>query len=165
MIINFLSSDEQCSVLYAADKRYHSILILKVMREGGCSYGDVEQGDKNWPIPWSLIVLEKLVFARLANKIVAGYGFHFQHRNPRTLQIEIFAHDVGTCRIRLSEGISKHQQLKKKSAATALNTVLTSAHTQTACEPHGATRQQAIAKTPAKWSAYQIPSVTCSSDS
>jgi hypothetical protein len=26
-------------------------------------------------------------------------------------------------------------------------------------EPHGATRQQAIAKTPAKWSAYQIPSV------
>jgi hypothetical protein len=27
-------------------------------------------------------------------------------------------------------------------------------------EPHGAVRQQAIAKTPAKWSAYQIPSVT-----
>jgi hypothetical protein len=26
--------------------------------------------------------------------------------------------------------------------------------------PHWATRQQAIAKTPAKWSAYQIPSVT-----
>jgi hypothetical protein len=26
-------------------------------------------------------------------------------------------------------------------------------------EPHWATRQQAIAKTPAKWSAYQIPSV------
>jgi hypothetical protein len=32
----------------------------------------------------------------------------------------------------LSEGISKYQQLKKKSAATALNTVLASAHTQTA---------------------------------
>jgi hypothetical protein len=30
--------------------------------------------------------------------------------------------------IRLSEGISKYQQLKKKSAATALNIVLTSAH-------------------------------------
>jgi hypothetical protein len=29
-------------------------------------------------------------------------------------------------------GISKYQQLKKKSAATALNTVLASAHTQTA---------------------------------
>jgi hypothetical protein len=27
-------------------------------------------------------------------------------------------------------------------------------------EPHGAIRQQAIAETPAKWSAYQIPSVT-----
>jgi hypothetical protein len=26
-------------------------------------------------------------------------------------------------------------------------------------KPHGATRQQAIAKTTAKWSAYQIPSV------
>jgi hypothetical protein len=50
-------------------------------------------------------------------------------------------------RIRLSEGISKYQQLKKKSTPTALNTVLASA-----------ARQQAIAKTPAKWSAYQIPS-------
>jgi hypothetical protein len=29
-------------------------------------------------------------------------------------------------------GISKHQQLKKKSAATALNTLLASAHAQTA---------------------------------
>jgi hypothetical protein len=27
-------------------------------------------------------------------------------------------------------------------------------------EPHDATRQQAIAEIPAKWSAYQIPSVT-----
>jgi hypothetical protein len=32
--------------------------------------------------------------------------------------------------IRLSKGISKYQQLKKKSAATALNTVLASAHIQ-----------------------------------
>jgi hypothetical protein len=30
---------------------------------------------------------------------------------------------------------------------------------RSSCEPHGATRQQAIAKTPAKWSDYQIPSV------
>jgi hypothetical protein len=37
---------------------------------------------------------------------------------------------LGTCRIRLSEGISKLQQLKKKSAATALNTELASAHIQ-----------------------------------
>jgi hypothetical protein len=34
------------------------------------------------------------------------------------------------CQIRLSEGISKYQQLKKKSAAAALNTVLASAHIQ-----------------------------------
>jgi hypothetical protein len=32
----------------------------------------------------------------------------------------------------LSEGISKHQELKKKSAATALDTALASEHTQTA---------------------------------
>jgi hypothetical protein len=32
----------------------------------------------------------------------------------------------------ISEGIYIHQQLKNKSAATALNTVLASAHTQTA---------------------------------
>jgi hypothetical protein len=32
--------------------------------------------------------------------------------------------------IRLSEGISKYQQLKKKYAATALNIVLASAHIQ-----------------------------------
>jgi hypothetical protein len=59
------------------------------------------------------------------------------------------------CRIRLSEGISKYQQLKKKSAATALSIVLASAHIQMTW----ATRQQAITETPAKWSAYQIPSV------
>jgi hypothetical protein len=54
---------------------------------------------------------------------------------------------LGMCWIRLSVGISKYQQLKKKSAPTALNTVLASA-----------ARKQAIAKTPPKWSAYQIPS-------
>jgi hypothetical protein len=46
------------------------------------------------------------------------------------------------CRIRLTKGISKYQQLQKKYAATALNTVLASAHIQS----HGATGQQAIAK-------------------
>jgi hypothetical protein len=64
------------------------------------------------------------------------------------------------CRIRLYEVISKYQQLKKKSAATALNIVLASAHIQmTYSKPHWATRQQAIEKTPAKWSVYQIHSV------
>jgi hypothetical protein len=36
----------------------------------------------------------------------------------------------GMCQIRLSEGISKYQQLKKKSAATARNIVLASVHSQ-----------------------------------
>jgi hypothetical protein len=34
------------------------------------------------------------------------------------------------CPIWLSEGISKHQQLQKKSAATTFNTVLAPAHIQ-----------------------------------
>jgi hypothetical protein len=41
----------------------------------------------------------------------------FQHRNPTTLPIESFAHDsgraFGTCRIRLSEVFSKHQQWRR----------------------------------------------------
>jgi hypothetical protein len=40
----------------------------------------------------------------------------------------VLAH--GTCRIRLSEGISRYRQLKKKSAAIYLSTVHISAHTQ-----------------------------------
>jgi hypothetical protein len=34
-----------------------------------------------------------------------------------------------------------------------------SAHPNASSKPHGATRQQAIAKAPPKWSAYQIPSI------
>jgi hypothetical protein len=29
-----------------------------------------------------------------------GYGFHFQHRNPRTLSIESFVHDSGRIFVR-----------------------------------------------------------------
>jgi hypothetical protein len=41
-----------------------------------------------------------------------------------------FIHEIHLvmCRIRLSEGISNYQQLKKKYTSTALNTVLASAH-------------------------------------
>jgi hypothetical protein len=40
--------------------------------------------------------------------------------------------------------------VKEESAATAVNTVFASAHTQRRCsEPHGATRQQTTTKTPA----------------
>jgi hypothetical protein len=56
--------------------------------------------------------------------------------------------------------MSKHEQLKKKSAATALDAAL--AHRTPkwpSSEPHGANRQwQAIAETSATWSASQIPS-------
>jgi hypothetical protein len=52
----------------------------------------------------------------------------------------------------LFEGISKHQQLKKKSSITLLNRV---AAKRANSKPHEAARQQATAKTPA----YEIPSV------
>jgi hypothetical protein len=47
-----------------------------------------------------------------------------------------------------------------KSADTALNTVSPQRTSKWPnSKPHWGTRQQAIAKTPAKWSAYHIPSV------
>jgi hypothetical protein len=45
------------------------------------------------------------------------------------LRVKKWTH-LGMCRILLSEGISKYQQLKKKSAATVLNIALASAHIQ-----------------------------------
>jgi hypothetical protein len=69
----------------------------------------------------------------------------------------------GTCRILLREGISKRNQLQKKSVITApIQCAPQSTPKRPSSEPHGATRQQAIAKTPAKRSAYQIPSVAFS---
>jgi hypothetical protein len=53
----------------------------------------------------------------------------------------------------------KHQHLKKKSAATALNAVPQATPERHRSEPHRTTRQQEIAKTPAKLSAHQIPSL------
>jgi hypothetical protein len=50
---------------------------------------------------------------------------------PRIFPIESLAYDGGHTLVH-AEGISKYQQVKKKSAATALNTVRASAHTQTA---------------------------------
>jgi hypothetical protein len=52
--------------------------------------------------------------------------YHFSHST--VLAIESFALRSGRTSVR-AEGISIHQQLKKKSAATALNTVLASAYT------------------------------------
>jgi hypothetical protein len=50
---------------------------------------------------------------------------------PRTLPIEIFVHDSGRALVRAEYGYPKGSP-KKKSAATALNTGLASAHTQMA---------------------------------
>jgi hypothetical protein len=91
-----------------------------------------------------------------------GYGFHsnieiLEHFQSKALRMIVDA--PWYVPNRLSKGISKYQQWKKKSASTALNTVLASAHIQMTSKPDGATRQQAIAKTPAKWSAYQIASI------
>jgi hypothetical protein len=63
---------------------------------------------------------------------------------------------LGTFRIRLSDRISKHQQLKNKSATTDLSEVLASMYNQTTpSKPHSATRPQESAMTPAKRPAYQ----------
>jgi hypothetical protein len=57
---------------------------------------------------------------------------------------------LGTCRIRLS-GYQLQLSIQWSPQRTPK---------RPSSEPHGATRQQqAIAKTPAKWSSYQIPSV------
>jgi hypothetical protein len=50
---------------------------------------------------------------------------HFQSETLRMMWMLL-----GTCRIRLTEEISRYQQLKKKSSTTAPNTVIAPAHTQ-----------------------------------
>jgi hypothetical protein len=57
-----------------------------------------------------------------------GYGFRFQHRNTRTVPIDSFAHESGRNMVRAEYGYPKG--FPNKSAATALNTVLASEHTQ-----------------------------------
>jgi hypothetical protein len=52
-------------------------------------------------------------------------------RRSMVIAVESLAHDSGRTSVP-AEGISKHQQIMKKPAATALNTTLASAHTETA---------------------------------
>jgi hypothetical protein len=63
-----------------------------------------------------------------------GYSLHFQYSNSRLLPIKIFAHDSGHTLVCTEygylKGISKLQQLKKQSAATAIITLLILAHTK-----------------------------------
>jgi hypothetical protein len=84
--------------------------------------------------------VQHLVFQKVGNtsfqklNTTLGYSFHFQHRNSRTFTIKSLVNYSGCTLVcaeySLSEGISKYQQLKKKSYATTLNTVLASAHIQ-----------------------------------
>jgi hypothetical protein len=92
-----------------------------------------------------------------------GHGFHFQHKNSRTFPIESFAYYCGRTLVR-----AKYDYLKDLQTSTDKDEIRRyssqysaslSAHPKDNSQPSGATRQLAIAKTPAKWSAYQIPSV------
>jgi hypothetical protein len=58
-----------------------------------------------------------------------GYGFHFQHGHSRMFPVESLAHDSGCTLVRAEYGYPKGSP-KKKSSATALNTMLASVYTQ-----------------------------------
>jgi hypothetical protein len=62
-----------------------------------------------------------------------GYGFHFQHRKSRTFPIESLAYEVDAPWYVPNTVIRRDLQIptvKKKSAATILNTVFASVHIQ-----------------------------------
>jgi hypothetical protein len=62
-----------------------------------------------------------------------GYGFHFHNRDFRTLPIVSFVRDSGRTLVVQNTVIRSALQtprVKKKSAATALNTAFASAHTR-----------------------------------
>jgi uncharacterized Zn-finger protein len=94
-----------------------------------------------------------------------GYGFHFQHRNSRTFPIESLVHDSGRTFVCAEYGYPKgspNTNSLKRNPTLQLSIQCPPQHTSRRLnsEPHGATRQQqAIAKTLAKLSAYQIPNV------
>jgi hypothetical protein len=62
-------------------------------------------------------------------------GGRYMNGSPcKAIPVECLAHYSGRTLVNAEYGypIFKHQQLQKKSAATAINTALASAHTQTA---------------------------------
>jgi hypothetical protein len=98
------------------------------------------------------------------NLRILGYGFHFQHRNPRTFPIESLVHNSGRTSVRAEYGYRKgfpHTNSYRWNSPLQLSIQCSPQRTskRPSNKPHGATRQQAIAKTPAKLSAYQIPRV------
>jgi hypothetical protein len=92
-------------------------------------------------------------------KPTLGYGFHFQQRNPRTLPIERFAHDSGCTLVHAKYGYSKGSPITNPPLQLSIQCLPQCTPRWPSSEPHGATIQQVVAKTPVKWSAYQIPSV------
>jgi hypothetical protein len=108
-------------------------------------------GRKSWFSTRNKLLIYKTILKPIWTwNTTLGYGFHFQYRNPRMLRSKTLRMIVDAPWYVQNTVIQRNPQ----SAATVLNIVLASVHT------HAATRQQQVtAKTPAKWSAYQIPSV------
>jgi hypothetical protein len=88
----------------------------------------------------------------------------FKHRNSRTLPIESLAHDNGRTLVCGEYGYPKGSPNTngwRKNPPLQLSIQCSLQHTSKwpSSKLHGATKQQAIAKTSAKWYVYQIPSV------
>jgi hypothetical protein len=83
------------------------------------------------------------------------YGFYFQCRNSRTFPTESLAHDSGRTLVRAEYGYRKGSPNTNNCRKNPLLLLSIQCSPQRrskrpGSEPHGATRQQAIAKTPAK---------------
>jgi hypothetical protein len=87
----------------------------------------------------------------------SGYGFHFQHRNPRAVAIESFEHDSGAPSYVPNTDIPRDLQTPTVQEEIRRYSSPQRTPERPNSEPHGATRQQATAKTSAKRSAYRIP--------
>jgi hypothetical protein len=77
--------------------------------------------------PWPVTGIT-LLFYWLRSKKTKVLGINTSRSHPKALRMIVERPDI--FRMPLSESISKHQQLKKISATTALNIVLASAHIQ-----------------------------------
>jgi hypothetical protein len=134
---------------FTVDKRETCTAALTSPSSGGRSVGVVRS--RTQATEFSFLVLERATLSsRCADRCRKGFAMFFVliwtygiqlWGTASTSNIEILERFLSKalcmilmhfvkCRIRLSKGISKYQQLKKKSAATALNTVLASAHIQ-----------------------------------
>jgi hypothetical protein len=92
------------------------------------------------------------------------YGFQFIQRNPGTLLIQSFAHDCRRTLVCAEYGYpnrfpNTRSSRRNPSLQLSVQRSPQRAPRRTTSEHHGATRQQAIVKTPAKRSAYQIHSL------